>query len=70
MAKAAAGRKARARASFLGAGFANATVAREAAGVLLVAVVALFAVALWSFHASDALFELAPTATLLGNSLE
>jgi S-DNA-T family DNA segregation ATPase FtsK/SpoIIIE len=57
MAKAAAGRKARARASFFGVGFADARVAREAAGVLLAALVALAAVALWSFDPSDALFE-------------
>jgi S-DNA-T family DNA segregation ATPase FtsK/SpoIIIE len=57
MAKAAAARKARARASFFGAGFADATTAREAAGVLVVGVAALGAVALWSFDARDAVFQ-------------
>ncbi len=66
MAKAAAGRKARARVSFKGAGFANAIVAREAAGVLLVAIVALAAVALWSFDTGDAVLELTSVRNAAG----
>jgi S-DNA-T family DNA segregation ATPase FtsK/SpoIIIE len=54
MAKAAAGRKARARASFFGAGLAKAGAAREAAGALLAALVILSGVALWSFDPRDA----------------
>jgi len=72
MAKAAAGRKARARSSFFGAGFADGTVAREAGGVLLVGVVGLSAVALWSFDASDAVFALTKVnneAGVLGASI-
>jgi S-DNA-T family DNA segregation ATPase FtsK/SpoIIIE len=57
MAKAAAGRKARARASFFGTGFAGASVSREAGGVLLFALVALSAVALWSYEPSDAVLR-------------
>jgi DNA segregation ATPase FtsK/SpoIIIE, S-DNA-T family len=66
MAKAAAGRKARARTSFFGAGLADATVAREAGGVLLVGVVVLSAVALWSYDASDAVFALTKVSNEAG----
>ncbi|MBM4381857.1 MAG: DNA translocase FtsK 4TM domain-containing protein [Deltaproteobacteria bacterium] len=55
MAKAAAARKTRARASFLGA--PGGGVAREAGGVLLAGFVALAAVALWSYSPSDAVLE-------------
>jgi S-DNA-T family DNA segregation ATPase FtsK/SpoIIIE len=72
MAKAAAGRKARARASFFGTGFAGATVSREAGGVLLVAVVALSAVALWSYEPRDAVLRwttVSNAAGVLGASI-
>ena len=72
MAKAAAGRKARARASFFRASFAGGTAAREACGVLLVGLVALCAVALWSFDAGDAVLAWTPvnnSAGVLGASI-
>ena len=57
MAKVAAGRKTRARAASLGALFGDSAVAREAAGVLLLGVVAIAALGLWSFDAHDAVFR-------------
>jgi S-DNA-T family DNA segregation ATPase FtsK/SpoIIIE len=55
MAKAAAARKARARASFWGAW--GGGIAREAGGVLLAGVVALAALGLWSYAPSDAVLK-------------
>ena len=66
MAKAAAGRKARARASFLGAGFADAIIAREAAGVVLAGAVGLCAVGLWTFDSRDAVLEWVPVSNAAG----
>ena len=57
MAKVAAGRKTRARTASLGALFGDSAVAREAAGVLLLGVVAIAALGLWSFDPRDALFR-------------
>ncbi len=57
MAKVAAGRKTRARTASLGALFGESAVAREAAGVLLLGVVAIAALGLWSFDPRDALFR-------------
>ncbi len=66
MAKVAAGRKARARASSKGASIANAIVAREAGGFLLLGVVAGIAAALWSYDARDAVFELTRVNNAVG----
>ncbi len=66
MAKVAAGRKARARVSFKGARFANAIVAREAGGFVLVGVVAGIAAALWSYDPGDAVFELTAVNNAVG----
>ena len=57
MAKVAAGRKTRSRTASLGALFGDSAVAREAAGVLLLGVVAIAALGLWSFEPRDALFR-------------
>jgi S-DNA-T family DNA segregation ATPase FtsK/SpoIIIE len=56
MAKAAAGRKARARAAGIGARFGVSPVSKQAAGSLLLALAALSAVALWTHDPRDAAF--------------